>query len=129
MDGVDSSTLPLATVEKSKLHPRVCQTDMAQSFGTYLVRWIETPAFMTSNRRYWMLEMVFETHSSSRLGSVAISRHSTVASRIGVYSREIRSIRLFITMVSIPRSRLELLSMKMHHQLRANIDHFSVSEA
>ena len=47
----------------------------------------------------------------------------------GVHGRRIRAICLYITKVSILGARSKLLSVKMYHQLRANIDHFLVLEA
>ena len=48
------------------------------------------------------------------VADVAISCVSTVASRIGMHSRELRSTRLYIAQVSILRSRFKFLSVKMH---------------
>lgn len=52
-----------------------------------------------------------------------------MASRVEVQSRELRSIRFYITKDSILRSQFQFLTVKVHHQLRAYIDHFLVSEA
>ena len=48
------------------------------------------------------------------VADVAISCVSTVASRIGMHSRELRSTRLYIAQVSILTSRFKFLSVKMH---------------
>ena len=62
------------------------------------------------------------------VADVAIFCVSIVAIGIGIYSCELRSTRLYIAKVPILRSRFELLSVKGHHQLQANMDYFPVSE-